>query len=101
MKSLQTAGNVFALLTAWIACVLYFNIGLKTIYLEVFQEIFKFPEITTKKGRWLWYALGPIYWALAFVVAAAIPNLNGMFGFAPGISSTSQRVIVNLMLTTI
>lgn len=76
MVGLQTAGNVFALLTAFIACFLYFNIGMKTVYIEVFQEILHFPEITSKKGKWMWYSLGPIYWALAFIVAAAIPNLN-------------------------
>lgn len=76
--SLQTAGNVFTFATGLIACFLYFNIGMKTVYIEVFQEILKFPEITTKKGRWMWYALGPLYWILAFIVAAAVPNLNGI-----------------------
>lgn len=33
--------------------MLYFNIGMKTIYIEVFQEVFNFPTITTKKGRWI------------------------------------------------
>jgi hypothetical protein len=60
--------------------VLYFNIGMKTVYIEVFQQVFHFPEITSRKGKLLWYALGPIYWALAFVVAAAVPNLNGISG---------------------
>ncbi|ROW11629.1 hypothetical protein VMCG_01359 [Cytospora schulzeri] len=76
--TLQTAGNVFTFVTGLIACFLYFNIGMKTVYIEVFQEILKFPEITTKKGRWMWYTLGPLYWILAFIVAAAVPNLNGI-----------------------
>lgn len=78
MKSLQVTGNVFALLTALIACFLYFNIGLKTVYLEVGQEILGLPPITTTKGKYFWYALGPLYWVLAFVVAAAVPNLSGI-----------------------
>jgi hypothetical protein len=53
---------------------------MKTVYIEVFQQAFHFPEITSKKGKLLWYALGPIYWALAFVFAAAVPNLNGISG---------------------
>ena len=53
---------------------------MKTVYIEVFQEIFHFPEITTKKGRWMWYCLGPIYWVIAFIIAAAVPNLNGIVG---------------------
>ncbi|KAF3764829.1 hypothetical protein M406DRAFT_356682 [Cryphonectria parasitica EP155] len=78
MKSLQVTGNVFALVTAFIACFLYFNVGMKVVYLEVGQEILGLPPITSKKGKLLWYALGPLYWILAFVVAAAVPNLSGI-----------------------
>lgn len=76
--SLQTANNIIGLVTGFIACLLYMNIGMKTVYIEVFQQAFNFPEITTKKGRWIWYALGPCYWILAFIVAAAVPNLGGI-----------------------
>lgn len=76
---LQTAQNIIALLTSFFAIFLYFSmdtpyreklettlpfgldIGMKTVYLEVFQEIFNFPAITTRKGQWCWYALGPVY----------------------------------------
>lgn len=75
---LQTAGNVLRLLSGWIAIIMYFNIGMKTVYLEVFQSIFNFPSIVEKKGKLLWYLLGPCYWILAFVVAGAVPNLNGI-----------------------
>jgi len=77
---LQQVNNILGLITLAIACLMYMNIGMKTIYIEVFQEAFNFPEITTKKGRWMWYALGPVYWAVAFIVAAAVPNLNGISG---------------------
>ncbi|KAL7801007.1 transmembrane amino acid transporter domain-containing protein [Trichoderma afarasin] len=77
---LQTANNVLGLITGAIACLMYMNVGMKTVYVEVFQEILGLPPITTRKGRWLWYALGPLYWALAFVVGAAVPNLNGISG---------------------
>ena len=75
---LQQVNNALGLITGAIACLMYMNIGMKTIYIEVFQEVFHLPEITTRKGRWMWYLLGPIYWALAFVVGAAVPNLNGI-----------------------
>ncbi|KAM0450000.1 hypothetical protein ACHAO4_006879 [Trichoderma viride] len=78
--SLQTANNVLSLITGAIACLMYMNVGMKTVYVEVFQEILGLPPITTRKGRWLWYALGPIYWALAFIVGAAVPNINGISG---------------------
>ncbi|KAI7164959.1 amino acid transporter-like protein, partial [Hortaea werneckii] len=100
---LQTAQNILALLTSFFAIFLYFStdvpycdlavkmltsgldIGMKTVYLEVFQEIFNFPAITTRKGQWCWYALGPVYWILAFVVAAAVPNLNGIVNLVGGL----------------
>jgi len=59
---------------------MYFNIGMKTVYIEVFQEVFNFPPIVTRRGRWMWYALGPVYWVIAFIVAASVPNLNGISG---------------------
>jgi hypothetical protein len=57
---------------------MYMNIGMKTIYVEVFEAVFHFPSIITRRGRWMWYALGPIYWTLAFVVGASVPNLFGI-----------------------
>jgi amino acid permease len=91
--SLQTVGNVFGLITGLIAAFLYMNIGMKTVYIEVFQEVFNFPEIATKKGRYMWWALGPIYWLLAFVVGAAVPNLNGISGIV------SSLLILNFTYT--
>ena len=98
-RTLQIVCNSLGLVTASIACckylprvtealtlvnsfllVMYFNVGMKTVYIEVFQEVFHFPTITTKKGRWMWYALGPVYWVVAFLVAASVPNLNGIAG---------------------
>ena len=68
----------FSKLTAEI--VLYFNVGFKTVYIEVGQEVFGFPQITTKRGRWLWVLLGPVYWILALCVAASLPSFNGIVG---------------------
>lgn len=67
--------------------VLYFNIGMKTVYLEVFQEVLNFPPIITKKGKMMWFCLGPIYWIIAFVVAASVPNLNSIVSLVGGLLS--------------
>ncbi|OJJ68378.1 hypothetical protein ASPBRDRAFT_32979 [Aspergillus brasiliensis CBS 101740] len=77
-KGLQMAVNIVYFLTSIIACVLYFNIGMKSVYQQVFMEILNFPDISTTRGRMLWYGLGPIYWVIAFVVAAAVPNFTGI-----------------------
>ena len=58
---------------------------MKTVYIEVFQEILHFPPIGSKKGRWMWYALGPCYWIVAFLIAAAVPNLMGIVNFIGGL----------------
>ncbi|KAJ7105365.1 putative amino acid transporter [Mycena epipterygia] len=76
--NLQTAGNVFAMVSAVIAAALYGNIGIKVIYNNVFVEIFRAPALTTTAGKWAWAGLIPLYWAIAFVLAAGIPNFSGL-----------------------
>ena len=89
---LQTAGNVFAMVSAAIAAALYGNIGVKgkvhrflhyaadriVIYNNVFVEIFKAPPLTTRGGKLAWVGLVPVYWALAFIIASGIPNFSGL-----------------------
>ncbi|KAH8177883.1 transmembrane amino acid transporter protein [Sarocladium implicatum] len=76
--SIQTAGNAFAMATALIAAALYGNIGVKVIYHNILVEWFKAPSITTRGGKIFFAALIPIYWAIAFVIAAGIPNFSGL-----------------------
>lgn len=68
------------LVTGLIAAALYGNIGIKVAYVEVFQELLHAPPLTTKKGKWLWVALVPLYWVIAFVVCAAIPQFSFISG---------------------
>lgn len=75
---IQTAGNVFAMLSAVIAAALYGNIGIKVLYNNVLVEIFHAPPLTTRSGKFFWVALIPVYWAIAFVLAAGIPNFAGL-----------------------
>lgn len=58
---------------------------MKTVYLEVGQELLKAPPIITKKGRWLWYLTGPFYWIVAWVVAASVPQFNGIANLVGGL----------------
>ncbi|KAJ7785066.1 putative amino acid transporter [Mycena maculata] len=74
----QTAGNVFAMVSAVIAAALYGNIGIKVIYNNVLVEIFRAPALTTRAGKWAWAGLIPLYWGIAFVLAAGIPNFSGL-----------------------
>ncbi|KAJ5723155.1 hypothetical protein N7488_001190 [Penicillium malachiteum] len=76
--SIQTTGNVFAMLSGVIAAGLYGNIGVKVIYSNIFVEFFRFPPLTTRTGKYIWVALIPVYWAIAFVLAAGIPSFSGL-----------------------
>lgn len=76
----QTAVNSIALVSTLIAALLYGNIGIKVIYCNVFMDLFGFPSLAKKSGKLLWVAFVPIYWGLAFVVAAAIPSVSNLSG---------------------
>lgn len=76
--AVQTAGNVFAMLSALIAAALYGNIGVKVIYNNIFVEWFKAPLLTSRSGKMLFAGIIPIYWAVAFIIAAGIPNFSGL-----------------------
>ncbi|KAI1370835.1 transmembrane amino acid transporter protein-domain-containing protein [Hypoxylon crocopeplum] len=78
--SIQTAGNIISLISNLIAAVLYSNIGLKVVYVEVFHELLGFPDLTTTTGKLWWAALIPIYWSVAFIVGAAVPQFSYIVG---------------------
>jgi len=84
------------LISAIIAAGLYGNIGLKVgtqyaferhaliwfkvIYANIVQDIFGGPELVSKGGRYIWIGLVIGYWALAFVIASAIPQFSNISG---------------------
>ena len=74
----QTATNVINLVSALIAAGLYGNVGIKVLYSSVFQRFFKFPSLDSRFGVWIWAGFVCVYWAIAFVFAAAIPNFSSL-----------------------
>jgi hypothetical protein len=91
----QTATNIMNIVTGLIAACLYGNIGIKVAYVEVFQELLHAPPLTTKTGKFLWVALVPAYWALAWVVCAAIPQfsyISGLVGAVCILTRTYNRI---------
>lgn len=89
----QTAGNMITLVAALIAAGLYGNIGIKVFYNNVLVDIFRVPPLVTKRGKFIYAAIVPVWWAIAFVIAAAIPDY---FGFVAVISSS---MLLNLTYT--
>jgi hypothetical protein len=76
----RTACNVMNIVTGLISASLYSNIGIKIAYVEVFQEHFHFPPLTSVKGKLLWMGLVPIYWVVAWAICSAIPHFSLMSG---------------------
>jgi hypothetical protein len=74
----QTVGNVIALVSAIIAAGLYGNIGIKVLYNNILIDFFGAPSLTVRGGKIIWMIAVPIYWTIAFIVAAAIPNFFGL-----------------------
>ena len=68
------------IITGLIAAALYGNIGIKVAYVEVLQELLGAPPLTTKAGKFLWAGVVPMYWALGFIIAAAIPAFSYVSG---------------------
>ncbi|GAB7356348.1 hypothetical protein MBLNU459_g7138t1 [Dothideomycetes sp. NU459] len=75
-----TAGNILGFISALIAAALYGNIGIKVLYQNILKELFGLPDLTTKKGKLIWIGCVPIYWTIAWILAAAIPNFSALSG---------------------
>ncbi|KAF2101224.1 hypothetical protein NA57DRAFT_34581 [Rhizodiscina lignyota] len=89
----QTAGNMISLIAALIAAGLYGNIGIKVLYNNILVDIFNAPLLITKPGKIIYACIVPVWWAVAFVIAAAIPDY---FGFVAVISAS---MLLNLTYT--
>jgi hypothetical protein len=77
----QTLGNAVSFISALIAALLYGNIGIKVFYSAVLRDVFKLPPLDHKRGKLLWVAIVPIYWVLAWIIAAAVPQIANLTSF--------------------
>lgn len=80
---LRLAGNILSIVSGMLAAALYGNVGLKVLYQGFGVPDLKFPQLTTTPGAILWGGLVIIYWGIAFVIGAAIPqvaNLSALVG---------------------
>jgi hypothetical protein len=71
---------MLAVLSGLIAAGLYGNIGIKVLYNQLLIDLFNFPPLTTKKGKIIWAMIVPVYWSIAFIIAASIPDFFGLVG---------------------
>jgi len=74
--SWQTLCNALELVTGIIAACLYGNIGVKVLYNNFGRDMFKFPLLESKKGKWIFALFVPLYWLAAWVVASSVPQIT-------------------------
>ena len=60
---------------------------MKTVYLEVGQQLFGLPPISTRKGYYFWLGLGPLYWIIALVIAVSVPDFTAITNLIGGLLS--------------
>ncbi|KAG0203013.1 hypothetical protein BGX28_004567 [Mortierella sp. GBA30] len=76
--SWQTVGNVMALITGIVAAGLYGNIGIKVAYINIVEDFFNGPSLLSRKGHMIWAVMVVVYWALAYVVGSAVPQVENI-----------------------
>lgn len=76
--ALILVNNVISLATMMVGCILYGNIGVKLFYENVLRAYFKAPLLVSTKGRWLWTLTVCAYWALAWTIGSAVPNITAL-----------------------
>ena len=84
---------MISLIAALIAAGLYGNIGIKVFYNNILMDIFNAPPLINRRGKIFYAAIVPVWWIIAFVIAAAIPDY---FGF---VSIISASFLLNLTYT--
>ncbi|SOV08725.1 related to neutral amino acid permease [Ustilago sp. UG-2017a] len=99
--SFQTVCNMLAILSGTIAAALYGNVGLKVIYLNTVQTFFKGPALNSPRGRVIWAGVSVVYWALAFVIASSIPQVQTISGLIAAIAIVNFSYSFPFMLALI
>lgn len=86
-RSWQIVGNVLSLISSIIAGGLYGNVGLKIFYVNVIEDMFHGPAIITARGRITWSITVIIFWAVGFVIGAAIPQIQTLSGMVGAVTN--------------
>lgn len=99
--SFQTVCNMLAILSGTIAAALYGNVGLKVVYVNTVEALFKGPALNSRKGKWIWAVISVVYWALAFVIASSIPQVQTISGLIAAIAIMNFSYSFPFMLALI
>ncbi|TKY88524.1 hypothetical protein EX895_002512 [Sporisorium graminicola] len=97
----QTICNMLAILSGTIAAALYGNVGLKVAYVNTVQNLLKGPALSSPRGRVIWAGMSVVYWALAFVIASSIPQVQTISGLIAAIAIMNFSYSFPFMLALI
>lgn len=78
--------NVVNILTSVAATAIYAAVGIKGSYIGIVEELFHGPKLTTRVGWWLWIPWSIVYWALSYVVASAVPQIQTVAGIISAVA---------------
>lgn len=82
----RTVGNVIAILTGVIAALLYGNIAQKLCYSTIVERWCNGPALMTARGWKFWMLVNIVFWPIAFVIGAAIPQIQTISGLVAAIA---------------
>jgi hypothetical protein len=80
----QTLTNALNMIGGVIYAIMCGNIALKVIYHNLILE-FGGPQLTSKRGKFIWALMVPGYWAIAFIVASAVPQISYLAGLVAAV----------------
>lgn len=78
--------NIASIITAVIAAAIYGNVGLKVSYINVVEDLCHGPSVYSRGGRLIWAVWAVIFWALAFIIGSAVPQINSLSGLISAIA---------------
>lgn len=77
----QTAMNALILFTQFVSAAIYCNVAVKVIYRAIIERVFHGPPMVTRWGRVIFSISVVVFYALAYILASAIPQFSNVTGF--------------------
>ncbi|KAA8898243.1 hypothetical protein TRICI_006622 [Trichomonascus ciferrii] len=77
----QTAMNALILFTQFVSAAIYCNVAVKVIYRSIIERVFHGPPMVTRWGRVIFSVSVVVFYALAYILASAIPQFSNVTGF--------------------
>lgn len=74
----QAVTNILGMIAAGFTGILYAHIGAKVIYRYITRGVFLAPSLAVSRSAKYWALTTAVYWAIAWVVGSAIPNINDL-----------------------